>query len=68
MCICGLMPEQLMDICPKEFEMMRDGKIAMMKITNPYLSYGEQSEIPSKQSPEEQMQMISMANMMMGGS
>jgi len=71
--LCCLMPEAFMTLCPAEFEIMRDAKINMLKLSNPYLTSPKEEDTTkdkdaSDQSQEEQMQMITMANGLMGGS
>ena len=64
--LCGLMPDTFMTLCPKEFEIMRKQKIELLRLSNPYLSPLEKVTKPP-QSNEEQMNMITIANTMMGG-
>jgi hypothetical protein len=67
------MPEAFMTLCPAEFEIMRESKINILKLSNPYLTSPKEEDDTEdkdtpKQSQEEQMQMITMANELMGGS
>jgi len=64
--ICCLMPDTFMTLCPKEFEIMMEQKIKLLRLSNPYLSQVEEEAKPP-QSNEEQMNMITIANTMMGG-
>jgi hypothetical protein len=60
------MPEAFMSLCPKEFDVMREQKIKLLRLSNPYLSPAEEDTKPP-QSNEDQMNMITIANTMMGG-
>lgn len=53
--------------CPAEFEIMRDAKIKVLRLQNPYLAPTEDESVQKGQSQKEQMQMVTMANAMMDG-
>jgi len=60
------MPFQLSTLTLSEFNIMRNAKMDLLRLQNPYL-------VPAKeenkgQSGEEQMQIISTANIMFGGN
>lgn len=59
------MPIQLSTLTLSEFNIMREAKLNLLRLQNPYLAPVEDKK--KGQSQEEQIQMISMANIMMGG-
>lgn len=63
--LCGLMPFQLSTLTLSEFNIMREEKTNLFMLQNPHLVPVKDEK--KSQSGEEQMQMISTANVMFGG-
>jgi len=59
------MPNQLSTLTLSEFNIMREAKLNLLRLQNPYLVPAKEEK--KDQSGEEQMQMITTANIMFGG-
>ena len=64
--LCGLMPNQFNTLTPYEFEIMRNEKIELLRLSNPYLAHAENEH--NGQSQDEQKMVIETANALFGGS